>query len=74
MISKNFFRISSKAASVRAGLSQSSLPIDTLMPDSSENTRPLVATLFFLRNAAEKPEAQTWNDNQIIKIISTNLT
>lgn len=61
MISKNFFRISSKAASVRAGLSpkSSSLPIDTLMPDSSENTRPLVATLFFLRNAAEKPEAQT---------------
>jgi len=61
MIPKNFFRISCKAASVTAGLSpkSSSPPMDTLMPDSSENTRLFVATLFFLRNAAEKPEAHT---------------
>jgi len=61
MIPKNFLRISCKAASVTAGLSpkSSSLPMDTLMPDSSENTRLFVATLFFLRNAAEKPEAHT---------------
>lgn len=61
MTSKNFFSINSKAASVGAGLSPKSslLPIDTLMLDSSETTRPLVPILFFLRNAAEKPEAQT---------------
>jgi hypothetical protein len=59
--SKNFFSTKSKAASVALGLSTKSslLPIDTLMPDSSDDTRPFVATLFFLRNAAEKPEAQT---------------
>jgi len=74
MIPKNFFRISCKAASVTVGLSpkSSSLPMDTLMPDSSENTRPFVATLFFFRNAAEKPEAHTCNGNQIFKIISPN--
>lgn len=56
MTSKTFFSINSKAASFAAGLDPKASPLPV---DSSENTRPFVATLFFLRNAAEKPEAQT---------------
>lgn len=49
--SKNFSRITSKAASLIAGLATMS-PVFLY---------PFAAILFFFRNAAENPEAQTYN-------------
>lgn len=57
---KNFSRIRSKAVSVTAGLgSPTSLLETNRFVCSFSSTIPLVATLFFFRNAAEKPEAHT---------------
>ena len=59
---KNFSRIKSKTVSVAAGLGSEKfiLLIRVPMFDSHEELAdPLVATLFFFKRAAEKPDAHT---------------
>jgi len=53
---KNFSRTKSKAVSVAAGLGwEMFIPFDSY----DELADPLVATLLFFKNAAEKPDAHT---------------
>jgi len=56
---KNFSRIISKAVSVAAGLGSEKFIRAPMFDSNDELTDPLVATLFFFKNAAEKPDAHT---------------
>lgn len=59
---KNFSRTKSKAVSVAAGLdSEKFIPLirAPTLGSHDELADPLVPTLFFFKNAAEKPDAHT---------------
>lgn len=60
--SKNFFKATNKAVSVTVGLGSPYEPSAVVvpLPVTFELIIPFVATLFFFKRAAEKPEAQTY--------------